>query len=183
MSSVASARPVAVGVGVAVLLVLGAALLPGDDDRSGSGPAPATDRTGPLAVLRAWDRERAAAWRDGDLEALGDLYTPGSRAGAADRAMLAAYVDRGLRVTGMRMQVAAAGVARARDDRLVLVVTDRLASAEARGPGGTVPLPADRWSSRRVVLVRGDERWQVAQVTAQRRPEATTASTSGSENS
>ena len=180
-AAVPSARPVALGVGIAVLLVLGAALWPGDHDRT-SRATPAADRTGPIAVLRAWDRDRAAAWRAGDLAALRGLYVPGSRAGAADRAMLAAYVDRGLRVTGMRMQVAAADVVRAGDDRIVLVVTDRLAAAEVSGPGGTAPLPADRWSSRCVVLVRAGDRWQVASVTGQASADAITAAASRSWN-
>jgi hypothetical protein len=171
---------VAVGVAVAVLLIAGAALWPDDD--AGRWTAPEADRTGPIAVLRAWDRDRAAAWRAGDVRALERLYVPGSRVGAADRAMLASYADRGLRVTGMRMQVAAARVLQSDDERIVLVVTDRLASAEARSPDGVVPLPVDRWSSRRVVLVRTGQRWRVTRVRGQESADATTAAASGSSN-
>ena len=178
--AVPSLRPVALGVALAVLLLAGAALLPGADPVRRT--APAADRTGALEVLRAWDRDRAAAWRKGDLGALGRLYVPGSRAGEADRAMLASYVDRGLRVTGMRMQVAAAEVRHADDDRMVLRVTDRLVGAEARGGGDTLSLPVDGWSRRRIVLVRTGEQWLVAAVTGQDRAEASTASTSGSSN-
>jgi hypothetical protein len=96
--------------------------------------------------------------------------------------MLAAYVERGLRVTGIRMQVAAARVRRADDDRVVLLVTDRLVGAEARGKEGATPLPVDRWSRRRVVLVRAGERWRVSEVTGQESAVATTAETSGSSN-
>jgi hypothetical protein len=169
---------VVAGVVVALLLVLGAALWPADE--AGRRTAPEADRTGPIAVLRAWDRDRAAAWRAGDPAALRELYVPGSRAGAADRAMLAAYADRGLRVTGMRMQVAAARVHSRGDERIVLLVTDRLASAEVHGPDGVVPLPVDRWSSRRVVLLRTGERWRVARVTGQDSADAITAEASGS---
>ena len=182
-SPVPTLRPLAVGVVVAVLLLGGAALLPADGPEREPAPATTSDRTGPIRVLRAWDRERAAAWRTGDARALGRLYTPGSRAGRADREMLRAYRARGLRVTGLRMQVASADVRRADDERVVVLVTDRLAAtAVATGSGGAHPLPRDRWSRRRVVLVRERERWRVASVTGQPRPSASTASTSSSAN-
>jgi len=181
-SSVPSLRPIAWGVLVAGLLLVGAVLLPADEPVR--RPAPAADRTGAITVLRDWDRDRAEAWREGDLGALGRLYVARSLAGRADRAMLAAYVDRGLRVRGVRMQVASVRVERSDDARVVLLVTDRLSTAAtATGPGRVLPLPRDRWTSRRIVLVRAGERWQVARVTAQPRPAATTAQTSGSENS
>ena len=63
-------------------------------------------------VLRAWDGRRAEAFAAGDLAALGRLYVPGSRAGTADRALLRGYLDRGLRVEGMRVQVLALDVPR-----------------------------------------------------------------------
>ena len=181
-ASVPALRPLAVGVLLAGLLLGAAALLP-----SGGSERPtalATDRTGPITVLRAWDRERAAAWRDGDVRALGRLYTAGSPAGRADREMLRAYLQRGLRVTGLRMQVASAVVRRPGNERMVLLVTDRLSgTAVASGPDGVHPLPHDRWTTRRVVLVWTGERWQVATVTVrQRSAVASTAVTSGSSN-
>jgi len=180
-SPVPTLRPLAVGVLLAVVLLGGAALLPTDAPER--VPAPASDRTAPIAVLRAWDRERAAAWRAGDARALARLYTPGSPAGRADRRMLRAYLARGLRVTGLRMQVASADVRRADEQRVVVLVTDRLAAtAVATGSGGVHPLPHDRWSRRRVVLVRGGERWRMASVTGQPSPSASTASTSSSAN-
>jgi hypothetical protein len=172
---------VALGVAVAALLLVGAALWP-DDDPASRSAAPVADRTAPLAVLRAWDDDRAAAWREGDLRALRRLYLPGSRAGAADRAMLASYLDRGLTVTGIRMQVTAADVRRADEERLVLLVTDRLVGAEVHGGDEAVPLPVDGWSRRRVVLVRTGGRWRVGEVTGQTRADAITAAASGSSN-
>ena len=173
-------RPLGCGVLLAGLLLVGAVLLPADEPaRRATRTA---DRTGAIAVLHDWDRRRAAAWRAGDLRALGRLYVAGSRAGRADRAMLASYVERGLRVTGIRMQVAAAQVRQAGDDRMVLLVTDRLVGAQARGVAGSLPLPVDRWSRRRVVLVHEGERWLVSRVTPQDSAEATTAEASGSSN-
>ena len=174
-------RPLAVGVLLAVVLLGGAALMPSDGPEQRTSPA--TDRTGPIAGLRAWDRARGAAWRDGDVRALRRLYTPGSPAGRTDRAMLRAYGERGLRVTGLRMQVASADVRRADAARIVMLVTDRLAgTAVATGTSGVHPLPRDRWSSRRVVLVRVGERWRVARVTGQDSADAITAEASGSSN-
>jgi len=173
-------RPVLLGLLLAGLLLAGAALLPvGEREHR---PVTTDDRTGPIAVLRAWDADRAAAWSTGDPAALRDLYTRGSSAGRSDRAMLASYVDRGLRVTGMRMQVSAVDVVRAGDDRVVLLVTDRLsAGAVVTGPDGAVSLPRDRWSTRQVELVREGGRWRVGSVTGQS-ADAITAAASGSSN-
>lgn len=149
-----------------------------------SGPVPGRAGTPPAAssaavpasapavraidVLRSWDRARARAFAAGDVAALRRLYVPGSAAGTTDAGTLRAYLRRGLRVEGMRMQVLALDVLVGEPDRLRLVVTDRLADgAVATGPGGAVPLPADRASTRTVELVRDGPHgaWQVASVT------------------
>jgi hypothetical protein len=121
----------------------------------------------PAAVLAAWDVRRAAAWADGDPVRLRDLYVQGSRAGAADVRLLRRYLDRGLTVRGLRTQVLGLEVLRRADRRLVLLVTDRTVGGEAVGAAGTsVGLPADRASTRRVVLVRAGERWLVDEARA-----------------
>lgn len=146
------------------------------------GPAVASDRVAALAVLREWDRARAAAWRSGDPSRLAGLYTARARAGRADRALLAAYAARGLRVAGMRMQVADVEVVTVSSRRVVLVVTDRLVGATAVARRTRIPLPRDGWSRRRVVLERAGAAWRVAEVTGQ--PwSASTAAASGSANS
>ena len=104
---------------LAVLAVLASLLAP---------PAPvaptrdATPRA--VRVLHDWDARRSAAWAAGDPAALRSLYVAGSRTGRADRAALAAYAERGLRVPGLRFQVrvgrrgrAVARAARAGGDR------------------------------------------------------------------
>lgn len=149
---------------------------------AGDGGAP-TSAPDALGVLHAWDRDRAGAWRRGDPAALAALYTPASRAGRADARLLAAYVRRGLRVVGLRMQVSRVRVVSAGHDRLVLVVTDRAVGAVAVRHGRRWPLPSDGWSRRRVVLVRGPAGgWRVDRVADQTWP-ASTAVTSGSANS
>ena len=116
--------------------------------RPGAAALPAAD------VLRAWDGRRAEAFAAGDLAALRRLYVPGSRAGTADRALLRGYLDRGLRVEGMRVQVLALDVLAQRPGTLRLRVTDRLVGAVAVGESGRVVLPRDEASTRVVVLRR-----------------------------
>lgn len=89
---------------------------------------------------------------------------PGSRAGTADVRTLSAYLARGLRVEGMRMQLLAVTVLEERPGRIRLQVTDRLTGAVAVDPQGRVRLPSDSASARVVVLVRSDAGWQVAGV-------------------
>lgn len=151
-------------------------------DAETSPAVPRNRRAAALTVLRAWDVRRAAAWAAGDEAALAALYTAGSSAGRRDRAMLRRYVARGLRVRGMRMQVLAGEVRARTADRIVLVVTDRLAHAIAVGPRVRAELPRDRVSRRTVVLRRIVGEWRVAQVRAQARPAARTALTSRSRN-
>ena len=120
-----------------------------------------------VRVLRAWDARRSRAYAHADGAALADLYVAGSRTGAAERAVLRGYRDRGLRVTGMRTQVLAARVLRESGRRLVLLVTDVLVDAVAGdGRRARWALPHDRPSTRRVVLVRERGSWRVAEAYA-----------------
>jgi len=124
-----------------------------------------------VEVLRTWDVRRAAAWSSADRRALRSLYTPGSRTGRADVALLGAYAARGVDVAGLRMQLLAVDVVERTADRVVLVVTDRLAHVEASHDGRALALPSDLPSTHRVTLVRAGETWLVAEV-APARPSA-----------
>lgn len=135
---------------------------------------------GSLAILRDWDRARAEAWAEGDVRALRRLYTPGSTAGQRDAAMLRRWTARGLRVRGMSMQVLAVELRRRTDRTLVLVVTDRLSGAEAVGASGSVELPRDGASTRRLAFREVAGRWLLRSAQEVPRPVASTASTSGS---
>jgi hypothetical protein len=128
-----------------------------------------------LGPLHAWDDRRAVAWATGDPHRLQALYAPGSPAGRADVAMLQAWHRRGLRVEGMQMQVLDVEVRRASATRLDLVVTDRLVGAVGVGPGVRLPLPRDGATTRRVVLVRDEGVWRVAQSFEEARPARTTS--------
>jgi hypothetical protein len=168
----------AVLVGTAVVLSLAAALVVGaalhhPSRTTNAAPtasvAPAARdvgvarAVGSLAVLRDWDRARAAAWEVGDPAALRDLYARGSAAGRADVAMLRRWTARGLRVEGMAMQVLAVELRLRTDRRLVLVVTDRLVGAEAvAADGRRVALPRDGATRRRLEFHRSGARWLLA---------------------
>ena len=116
-----------------------------------------------LRILRHWDARRNTAWAAGDLAGLRRLYLPGSAAGAYDVWCLQQYVDRGLVVDDMRIQVLSAELKSWAPRRLTVVVTDRLAASEAVDPtGGRHPLPRDLASTTSVTLVRDRGGWLVA---------------------
>lgn len=154
--------------GACVLLTVVAALV-----RAGDSPAPdrgderapsASQRPpGPAGILAAWDQRRASAWAAGDPRMLADLYVAGSRTAAADLRLLRHYRHRGLAVTDLATQVLRLQVVERSEARLVLVVTDRVVGGRAVVGGTAIALPADRASTRRIVLVRQDEAWLVAE--------------------
>lgn len=117
-----------------------------------------------LSALRQWDEARARAWARADVAALRALYLPGSMVAARDASMLLRWRERGLRVERMQTQVLAVRIVAESPDRLVLVVTDRLALAVAAGRGQRVVLPADGVTTRRVTLSRVSGAWRMASV-------------------
>lgn len=168
-------RPVAWLVALtAVALCLGGALwwVDGSPPSGAAEPVPAASRppAGPgraVAVLHAWDRARAHAYATGDPADLRTLYLPGSVAGTADQRLLRDYLDRGIHVDGMRMQLLAVTVLDAAPRRLRLKVTDRLQRAVAVAADGTrTPLPRDQASTSVLTLRRQDGRWRMASVVA-----------------
>lgn len=121
----------------------------------------------PLRLLRQWDAARAAAYAEGSVRALRDLYTPGSSAGAADVRLLREYVARGYRVVGMEMQILRLRVLDQGPGEWRLRVTDRLHHAVAVSAQERLRLPRDRASTRELRLVPGEDgRWRVADVRA-----------------
>lgn len=132
--------------------------------------------------LRGWDQRRAEAWASGDVAALRSLYTARSETGRVDRRMLRAWVGRGLRVEGMRMQLVAVRVRESSPERAVLLVTDRLVGGVAVGRGVRVALPRDRVSLRTVTLNRVAGEWLVDSVVGQASPARTTSWTVRSRN-
>ncbi len=169
---------------VCVVLTVAATVWRGSRPSTPDDPSPLVPvASGPASILADWDRRRSAAWADGDPAALRGLYAAGSRAGAADVRLLRRYVDRGLRVTGLRTQVLALRVLARDDRRLRLVVTDRVVGGRAGGHGQVVKLPVDRASTRRIDLVRVGEEWLVDEVRDQASAAASTSRTSSSSKS
>lgn len=169
-----------------VVATLVVTLVPARDGRP-TGPAlPATSSSapvGPAAILAGWDGRRAAAWAAGDVEALRELYVDGSRTGGADVDLLQHYRARGLAVTGLSTQVLALDVVERTPSRLVVVVTDRVVGGRAVGGRTPVALPADRASTRRIVLALQDGRWVVVEARDQASAAASTLRTSSSSKS
>lgn len=116
----------------------------------------------PVAVLHAWDEQRAHAWAAADAPSLRALYAPGSEAGRRDVVMLQAWSARGLRVDGLRTQLLDVDVRRRTPHRLVLAVTDRLVGGLAEPTG--IALPRDRPSRHVVVMRVVDGAWRVSAV-------------------
>ncbi len=169
---------------VATLIVTLARPDPEGSRRESSGPvAPDAGQRGPASILADWDAQRARAWAEGDVEALEALYVDGSRSGSADVGLLRDYRRRGLTVEALTTQVLALHVVERSAERLVLLVTDRVVGGRAVGGATPVALPADRASTRRVVLVRAGERWRVAEARDQASAAASTSRTSSSSKS
>lgn len=133
-----------------------------------SGGEPTTGKSGQqseaVTVLRAWDRARSDAWASGDLADLRALYVDGSSAGERDAAMLRSWTERGLRVTGLDMQLLAVREVRRTDSAWVLRVTDRVVGGVAVGSKERIRLPVDAASTRVIRWERGQVDWQVASV-------------------
>ncbi len=143
---------------------------------SGPSPAPsppevvepaADDTLRAAAILRAWDHHRAAAWSEGDVAALSGLYTRRSRSGAQDAADLRRWRQRGLRVVGLREQVAGLLVRVDTSHRLLVAVTDRTVDAVAVGRDRRTALPRSAWTTHRIRFLRVRGRWLVDEVVAQ----------------
>jgi hypothetical protein len=117
-----------------------------------------------VTVLRRWDKKRARAYADGSVDALRELYRPGSDAGRDDVRLLRDYRHRGYRVVGMRMQLLAVDVLEHRAGRWRLRVTDRLVDAVAVGHEQRIRLPHDQASTRVLTLVRYRGQWRVGAV-------------------
>jgi hypothetical protein len=130
------------------------------DRAAAASPARSSGATA-LAILHAWDADRARAYGAGRPGRLRELYVPGSSAGRADVELLRRYHRRGLSVTGMRTQVLAVAVLEHRAGRWRLHVTDRLVGAVAVGRGGRLTLPRDRPSVHDITLMRAGQEWRV----------------------
>ena len=115
----------------------------------------------PCLVLDGLDLQRQVAFARAEPGLLDHVYAPGSAAGDADRALLADYRERGIRVEGARMIRRSC---RAMDANRVHSV-EKLGPAVALLPDGSRrALPQDRWDARVITLTFIEGRWRIAEV-------------------
>jgi len=175
--------PFILGLTVCVVLATSGLVLLSQRSAPPASPPPSSadaPATGPRGVLADWDARRSAAWAEGDVAALRELYVAGSHTGRRDARMLAAYVDRGLHVVGLATQVLALDVLDESADELTVRVTDRIVGGVVTGDAGGTPLPRDRASTRTLTLRRVDGVWLMATVRDQASAADSTSRTSTS---
>jgi hypothetical protein len=173
-------RRVAVVAGVAVLSAAVAVAVVGAASSSPSSAnvaGPATPTATRVAdadadsrwrpVLERLDAARSTAWRHGDPAALRRVYRVGSAALRADQRSLSAYLARGLRPAGVRLNLKAINVTRRDRGTVVLDVVDRLGPMSVVGVRDRpTRLPRDRPTSHTITLRRGPNGWRIAAVGA-----------------
>jgi hypothetical protein len=118
-----------------------------------------------LATLTALDARRAQAFARLDPAALDAVYQRGSRPWSADRALLASYQERRVRVHGLRIQVRSVEVEQPYGDAVVLRVVDRFAGATAVDTAGRrITLPAGPVTTRLITMTGGAGRWRISSI-------------------
>ena len=150
----------------AVVLVLVGACGCSPDAALGPVSPVALSGASPVDILRSWESDRSRAWAAGDADALRALYLPGSALGAQDVRLMRRYAARGLRVTGITMQVLAARVLVRRPDQVRIEVVERFAGGIVTHAGAQRRLPVGQASRRLVELRRRGGAWVLASVGA-----------------
>lgn len=118
-----------------------------------------------VEVLGRLDARRSRAFAVGDVGGLDRVYVDGSAALRTDRRLLQRYLDRGLRVTGLRMRVVDVRLLETGDRHAVLRVRDRVVAGRAEDDdGSTWRLRDDAWSRHRMRLEYGDDGWRIAEI-------------------
>lgn len=115
-------------------------------------------------VLGALDERRAHALAHDDPEALAEVYPPESTLLAADRAVLDAYRERGLRLRGGAVERLSCRTAAERPGRYEVDVVDRVSESAVEASDGRRALPRDRPTRHLVTLVRTPGGWRVERV-------------------
>jgi hypothetical protein len=92
--------------------------------------------------LRALDLQRAQAFRTLDVALLDTIYIPGSTPWRSDRALLADYRSKGVRIHGLQLKIDKTTITRHTPTTVTLRTTDHLAAGQAVDKTGTTtPLP------------------------------------------
>jgi hypothetical protein len=104
-------------------------------------------------VLSLLDARRERAWQLGRPELLRQVFTDGSSALRRDQRSLVAYLDRGLTVRGVSLELGSIVVKRRAIGRVRLLLVDRLKPVDVDGGRAqSVALPADRPTRHLIVL-------------------------------
>ena len=116
------------------------------------------------AIVRAWDAQRAQAWRTGDVEAVQALYVAGAEEGRRDVEALSRWVAAGWSVQDLAPSTRVLDVQECSKRRCVVDVDERLSGAMAVRGGERVALPEAGPQRRRITYERREagEGWQVA---------------------
>jgi len=131
----------------------------------GSAPgqlaAPASHWAG---VLTRLDRRRALAYVSADPRSLRSVYAPASTVLRRDRAMLRAYSERGISLSGVRLDLLAVHLIDRGSRWVRLRVVDRLRRPTAHAPRATMLLPQDQPTRWLIGLRRNADGWRIANV-------------------
>jgi len=128
------------------------------------GPRGGPAATRWYAVLARLDATRERAWRSGSVGLLAQVYAAGSPELELDQANLRSYLDRGLRVDGVSLDVRRLAVVEEHRHRVRLRIVDELGPLEATtSDGRTRALPQDRPTCHLIDL-RRDGGWRIARV-------------------
>ena len=118
-----------------------------------------------LRILTAIDLRREAAWRRGEPELLRSVYVSPSPELREDRRLMAGYLRRGLRVSGVGLRFLRVEAQRVSPDSASLLVVDRLGAAFAVDDRGAAqPLPRDLPTRHRVELEKVGRQWRISRV-------------------
>lgn len=133
-------------------------------------PTPSPAASTPVrwhAVLRALDDRRAEAFATLDLAGLDEVYVAGSPPWQVDRALIASYRERRLRIDGLRLRIDRVAVVSESPGAVVLRVVDHLVGGVAVGTSGQrTVLPAAPPAARLITVTRAGEGWRIGRIVA-----------------
>jgi hypothetical protein len=126
-----------------------------------------------IRTLQALDAQRSRAFWTLDLDALDEIYVPGSSPWTADRALLSTYRDQNVRVQGLRITIESTTVTRRTPNTVTLRTSDHLTAGEAVDHAGTkTPLPPGPPATRLITLTAtppsagaSNQAWRISTIT------------------